>query len=217
MTDLTIMIIRQEIKNDNYNELFSIEAATKFQGDLGDPNFQSTYNNINIELFDGNKAKKEKITTRFDNETNQRKMAFINFIVHYGHGNSNAILGVNNDPAIDQTLDGKLQGRTISTVSCKSFDPFGNNSSTKGYLGHDNIYWILATNQPFLDDLISASTIANLKLAEGKTYQIAYDAQYLAYDNLFNKYSAADSLAGAIALQNRNTLKLKGNPNDKVV
>jgi hypothetical protein len=226
---IVLMIIRQEMRGDLYNNDFSIPAAKYFE--------QNLPAHLKREVFAEKDAKKKVIEDRFDEElvpqtsggrgggrTRRAPADFINFIVHYGHGKTDALLGANNGPAIDMDTnnngylnnDGYLAGRTISTVSCHSFNGLGNNSKGKGYLGHDNIYWILRTNPTFLDELIAASTKANLELANGKTYGEAYQAQYDEYDALFNKYASTDSTAASMALQNRNTLKLKGDPGHKI-
>jgi hypothetical protein len=196
-----LLIIRPNCPGDNYTTLFSFPAAelvkTKAVAEVW-----------TVTDLQGNN------TNRANVESNINTVK-PDFVIHYDHGSTFTLYGQNANvitPAIDDVNVNLLSGRAISTVSCESaagLGPLAIASTTKAYLGYDELHWV---HLWYLDKFKEASNAAKYALLEGKTFQEAYDIAFAKYTEKWAELVGSDPGAAALLLHDRDHLTLLGNP-----
>ena len=174
-----VLIIYPDLPQDYFISKISFPAARRVAIKAKEENWMVT-------ILKGNNANRIKVTS-------QLQHPFLPFVLHFDHGDQNAISGQNNnnkEVVIDNTNVDKLQGKSLSTYSCKSActNGIGSLAISKGgraYLGYSDLYWVwFGENYCLCDFFINAANAANFALLEGKSFgqacQIGKDAHYIA-------------------------------------
>lgn len=199
-----LLIVRPKVTGDAYTDQFSFDAATLVKN-------KAISEGWIVTDLQGNDASREKVTWAI-NEKNP------NFVIHYDHGSTYVLWGQESgalEQAVDTTNVNLLSGRAVSTVSCKSaagLGPLAVSSTTKAYLGYDDLHWV---HLWYLNRFTEASNAANLALLEGKTFQEAYNIGYAKYTQKYLELLSIDTSAAALMLHDRNHLTRLGDPSAK--
>jgi hypothetical protein len=197
-----ILIIRPNCPGDNYTSLFSFPAAELVKN-------KAVVEGWTVTDLQGNNTNR----TSVESNINTVKP---DYVIHYDHGSNFTLYGQNANvitPAIDDANVNLLAGRAVSTVSCLSaagLGPLAIASTTKAYLGYDDLHWV---HLWYLDKFNEASNAANYALLEGKTFQEAYDIAFAKYTEKWAELIGIDPSAAALLLHDRDHLTLLGNPN----
>jgi hypothetical protein len=195
-----LLIIRPNCPGDNYTTLFSFPAATLVKN-------KAVAESWTVTDLQGNNTNRSNV----ESNINTIKP---DYIIHYDHGSTFTLYGQNANaitPAIDDVNVNLLSGRAVSTVSCQSatgLGPLAIASTTKAYLGYDDLHWV---HLWYLDKFNEASNAANNALLEGKTFQEAYDVAYAKYTEKWAELVGSDPGAAALLLHDRDHLTLLGN------
>jgi hypothetical protein len=197
-----LLIIRPNCPGDNYTTLFSFPSATIVKN-------KATAEGWTVTDLQGNNTNRSNV----ESNLNSGKP---DFVIHYDHGSSFTLYGQNANaitPAIDDANVSLLSGCAVSTVSCESaagLGPLAIASTSKAYLGYDELHWV---HLWYLDKFMEASNAANSALLEGKTFQEAYDVAYQKYTDKWAELVGSDPAAAALLLHDRDHLTLLGDPN----
>lgn len=181
-----VLIIYPDLPNDPFISKISNPAAARAVAKAVNEGWQV------IEL-QGNDASRNEVS----NTLNSRPL--LDFVLHFDHGDQNAISGQNNNSKeviIESNNVQVLNNKLLSTVSCWSACSNGIGSlaianGAKVYLGYSSTYWPwFGENDCLCDFFIDAANAANFALLEGKSFdqacQIGKEAHYKTADLLFN-------------------------------
>lgn len=195
-----LLLIRPNCPGDVYTTQFSFPAATLVKN-------KAVAEGWTVTDLQGNNANRANVESTINTVKPD-------FIKHYDHGSDFTLYGQNADvitPVIDNVNVNLLSGRAVSTVSCESavgLGPLAIASTTKAYLGYDDLHWV---HLWYLDKFTEASNAANYALLEGKTFQEAYDIAYAKYTEKYLELLQVDVSAAALMLHDRDHLTLLGN------
>lgn len=194
-----LLLIRPNAPGDTYTTQFSHPAAELVKN-------KAVTENWSVTDLSGNDANKSNV---------ESKLNTINpdFVIQYDHGGTYTLYGQNSNvitPAIDSTNVNLLAKRAVSTVSCLSaagLGPMAISSTSKAYLGYDDLHWV---HLWYLDKFTEAANAGNYALLEGKTFQEAYDIGYAKHTEKWNELVPLDSFAASLMLHDRDHLTLLG-------
>lgn len=196
-----LLMIRPNCPGDAYTTQFSFPASTLVKN-------KAVAEGWSVTDLQGNNCNRANVETNINTVKPD-------FIVHYDHGSNFTLYGQNANvivPALDDANVSLLSGRAVSTVSCESasgLGPLAVASTTRAYLGYDDLHWV---HLWYLDKFNEASNAANNALLEGKTFQEAYDIAYAKYTEKWAELVGTDDGAAALLLHDRDHLTLLGNP-----
>lgn len=202
-----LLLIRPKIDTDDFTKNFSYPAS-----DLGTKAVNLGWDVTILELNDTNRANVEN-TIRNGN---------FDFIIQYGHGESDKLFGQRDnvqESIIDTANADMLSWALVSTVSCSSAIGLGPKAVEKNtarnksaYLGHNLPY---GCEYPHWEFFQKAANEANIALLEGKTFMQAKARGYAEYTNQINNLlnsppSLTKYIAAALLWIDRESLTVVG-------
>ena len=205
-----LLLIRPKINTDDFTSKFSHPAS----------NLENIAINLGwdvrmLELDDTNRTEVENLIRNGDNGA-------FDFIIQYGHGESDKLFGQRNnvkESIIDTANVNMLSWAVVSTVSCSSaieLGPAAVNANTtrnkSAYLGHNLPY---GCEYPHWQFFQKAANEANIALLEGKTFMQAKARGYAEYTNQINNLlnsppSLTKYIAAALLWLDRESLTVVG-------
>jgi hypothetical protein len=180
-----LLFIRPDIPGDKYTEQFAKPAAQLVYD-------KAQKEKWNITDLRGSKASKKNVNKALLDPNNS-----IDFVVHYDHGNPNAMMGWNKKPVIDVTNVKYLSGKGMSSVSCFSAFPIlgvGQRAIDSGaiaFLGYNSFHCCENTFQMVF---VYCANVANYALLEGKTFLDSYKIGLDTYKMELDKISKSNNV-----------------------
>ena len=135
------------------------------------------------------------------------------FVLFNGHGNSDRILGHNDEPiVIESENEELLRGKIVYAVSCHAGASLGVAMVKKGcitFIGYKDKFAFLTDNNhectPEEDELAKwfkeASNEVPHALIKGNSTQIAYDKSQRKYKELISKFSSSNAILEAASIR----------------